>query len=126
MSSPLFRNSTFWKSRKKVTSPSIPNERISLRKDSILQLNEKGTFLMVPILEADEVTEIEGFVIQGHDEPYVFIERVHIVPLLKAMHLKPFQDCVKMTNASIQNQNPIKFMEWLLYQGVLQVESAFT
>jgi flavin-dependent dehydrogenase len=117
----LFRNSPFWESRKKVTQPSISNERISLRKDTILELNKKGDFLMVPILESDEVTELEGFVIEGHDEPYVFIETIHIVPLLKAMHLKTLQECIKMTSESVKNQNPIKLMEWLLYQGVLEV-----
>jgi hypothetical protein len=115
----LFINSTFWESRKKITHPSIPNERISLRKDTILQLNKKGTFLMVPILEADEVTEIEGFVIEGHDEPYVFVETIHIGPLLKAMHLKTLQECIRITSEYIQNQNPIKLMEWLLYQNIL-------
>ncbi len=115
----LFRNSTFWESRKKITRPSIPNERISLRKDTILQLNKKGTFVMVPILEADEVTEIEGFVIEGHDEPYVFIEAIHIAPLLKGMHLKTLQECIRITSKYIQNQNPIKLIEWLLYQNIL-------
>ena len=116
----LFGNSSFWKSRKKITQPIIPNERIALRKEDILQLNTKGAFLLVPILEADEVTEIEGFFIEGNDEPYVFIENIHIAPLLRAIHLKTLQECIRITSEYIQNQNPMKLIQWLLYQDILR------
>ncbi len=66
------------------------------------------------------VSIFEGFLIEGNDEPYVFIENIHIALLLKAIHLKTLQDCLRITSAYIQNQNPMKLIQWLLYQDILR------
>lgn len=117
----VFLDSTFWKSRKKIEKNKFhkQDEHILLKKEDVLTLNKNGKFLMVPILGENEVIEIEGFLINEENEPFVFVETIHIAPLLKLINKKTFQECIRIMQDFTRNKNEIKLIQWLLYHNIL-------
>ncbi len=117
----LFPGSEFWTSRKtaKKTDTIETESQISLKKDDILVLNKKGKFLSVPILGAYEIIEMEGFSINNEEEPFVFVDHLHITPILKLLHKQTLVDCLTIVQERTQRKNPLKIIQWLLYQHIL-------
>ncbi|WP_299436685.1 NAD(P)/FAD-dependent oxidoreductase [uncultured Aquimarina sp.] len=115
----VFTEGVFWESRKVSKVISNTNHYISLKKNDILNLNTQGTFVSVPILGEKEIINKEGFLLKGNEDPFVFVDSHHIIPLLKLIHGKTLQECIKAISNVLPKQNPMKLTKWLIYQQVL-------
>ncbi|MDC1162114.1 NAD(P)/FAD-dependent oxidoreductase [Tenacibaculum sp.] len=116
----LFSDSSFWKKRKtNMKSGNQLDETISVKKSDVLELNKEGKFSMVPIVEKNEIIEIEGFLIKGNDEPYVFTESIYIIPLLKLIHKKTIDQSLRIVSDFIPKNIQVQFFKWLLYQKIV-------
>ena len=115
-------NSAFWQDRSIDISKNKvePDTEIKLTQSDVLNLNKLGTFKTIPILDADEVTNREAFIIPDLNEPLVYLNSIHVTPLLKKMDGKTINECLQIVTNVHSKKQSLGFVKWMIFNRVLE------
>ncbi len=121
-----FEGSPFWNLRK---DPSVPEQeegpkiKVAIRKEDVLWINRQIIFKKVPVVGADFIQFNEAVIVNGQEEPLVFVQNFPIVPLIKAMHGRPLLEGLNVIYHRVPGSDPLKILKWLLYNRILNPNS---
>jgi len=120
-----FKGGKFWDARKDHSIPTLDAEKehsISIKKNDILVFNPKAYMTKVAVVGKDFIEYEKGIVVEGNDEPFVFIQNVSLVLLVEVMNGKSLKDGLRIIQLYMPRANPMEVLQWMVYNRVLCVE----
>ena len=118
----IFSGGPFWKARQdqSLTEPiEIPGSQISLNKTDRLILNPEATIEPVPVVGDSYVENVKGILLEGHEDPFVFLENTALVPLISKLEKKSIREGMVLIKAYIPRSDPMRVLRWLVYNRIV-------
>lgn len=118
-----FTEGEFWMKRKNesVSSERQQDVKLSLNKDAVLVINPESKVIQTPIVGEKLITSEEGIVLSTQDEPFVFLDQIHVPTLIQKLNSKSILQILKTIQTFYTQSDPMKVLQWLLYHRILQV-----
>jgi len=123
-----FVKSDFWAKRKNeslVSDQRTQDVKLSLKKDAVLIINPQSELIRTPIVGKELITSEHGVVLNKEDEPFVFLDRIHVPTLIQKLHKKTIIQILNTIQTFYAQSDPMKVLQWLLYHRILQIRDEF-
>lgn len=117
-----FKEGKFWDLRKDHSIPVfdlVKDQTISIKKKDKLVLNHKARVEKIAIVGKDFIEYQKGILLEGQDEPFVFIQNAPLVPLVNQMNNKELREGLKIIHSYMPRSNPMEVLQWMVYNGIL-------
>ncbi|KPH14237.1 NAD(P)/FAD-dependent oxidoreductase [Chryseobacterium sp. ERMR1:04] len=113
-------DSSFWRQYKLPSpTPLIQEQNIQLQANDLLIINPAIIFKNTSVLGSDFIEQRQGIQLNAHENPFVFIDQILIVDLLKEVHQKSVKDIINFLYRKYTQVNPKDLFQYLISNRLL-------
>ena len=120
-----YRGGEFWQLRK---NPLIENyekeqeNKIAIQPNDILIINPDARIVDVPILGEYLIEHQPGITFNDNEEPFVFLQSVPIVPLIRNICNNTLSESLHIIHLSFPKSKPLDVIQWLIFNKIICIQ----